>query len=763
MPEVSPSEFTNTQKGRRWASSCAVLGVCVVLALGAVNEAAAASGKRVLIVHSFGTAAPPATTHSTAFEAELTELMGEGVDLDEVSLDHARYADADMQEALVEYLEKRQAKWQPDLVVPIGSPAGVFVAQYRERLFPHTPILYIGMDQRRLPPGTLERNAAFVGENFDLPGFVADMLVIAPDTTNILCVIGTSPVERYWKVAFQQEFGRFTNRLGYTWLDDLPFDQILHRVKRLPPHSFIFFILLMRDAAGVTRDADDALKRMSEVANAPVNSIFDHQLGLGIVGGRLYRAGFEGVEGARIGARILHGESPSNFPPEIVGPIGWQYDWRALRRWKIPESRLPAGSVVKYRVPTTWERYRIWIIAIMSILLIQGVSIAGLVLNQRRTRRAERSLRESEERMKLAASAAELVIWDWDLKCDHVAEQGRKKANGERNSDYTRFLNAVCPQDRDGVAQAMAKAVNGDGSYEHVHRVCSNGLVRWIAGRGRVEFDGEHRPLRMRGIGMDITARKLAEELAKEAAAEAQRSQQELAHMSRVSMLVELAGSLAHELNQPLASVVSNAEAAQRLMKNLPASDEEMREALQDIQEEGQRAGEIIARIRAMVKKDNGTMARQDLNLAVREAVAMTHSALTSRQVKPILQLDPVLPFVNGHGVQLRQVLLNLIMNACDAMSGVAADRRQLTIQSRRVSAGEVEISVADSGPGFAEDVLRHVFEPFRTTKAEGLGLGLTISRSIIRTHGGRLTAANKQGGGAALRFTLPVRNERDV
>jgi len=212
----------------------AVLGFCVAFAWVATSDVMAQPEKRVLIVHSFGSAAPPFTTHSIAFETELTEGMGERLDLDEVSLDHARYGDPDMLEALVAYLEKRQAKWQPDLVVPIGSPAGVFVAQYRERLFPRTTILYAGMDRRRLPPDALQKNAAFVGESFNLPGFIEDILQLKPDTTNIVCVIGASQVERYWAAAFQSEFAPFTNRVGFTWLNDVPFDKMLERVKRLP-------------------------------------------------------------------------------------------------------------------------------------------------------------------------------------------------------------------------------------------------------------------------------------------------------------------------------------------------------------------------------------------------------------------------------------------------------------------------------------------------------------------------------------------------
>src|SRR5256886_5647413 len=167
-------------RGPRIASSLMAVFVVLTAVCAAESEP-----KRGLVVHSFGSVAPPFTTHSIAFETELIEKMGKRVDLDEVSLDMARYADPNLQEALVEYLQKRQAHWQPDLVVPIGSPAGVFVEQYRDRLFPETPILYTGMDRRRLSPHALERNAAFIGEKFDGPGLIEDILPIARATQHI--------------------------------------------------------------------------------------------------------------------------------------------------------------------------------------------------------------------------------------------------------------------------------------------------------------------------------------------------------------------------------------------------------------------------------------------------------------------------------------------------------------------------------------------------------------------------------------------------
>src|SRR5215470_16624337 len=192
-------------------------------ALGA-SPAAGAETKRVLMVHSFGSTAPPFTTHSTAFETTLIREMGKRVDLDEVSLDMARYAQPDMEEPFAEFLLKRLAKWRPDLVVPIGSPAGRFVAKYRDRLFPKTPILYTGMDQRTLPRDVFQNNATFVGEDFKLAGLVEDILQLAPDTEHIAVVLGATPLERYWTIEFRRAFEPFTNRVRFTWLNDLPFE-----------------------------------------------------------------------------------------------------------------------------------------------------------------------------------------------------------------------------------------------------------------------------------------------------------------------------------------------------------------------------------------------------------------------------------------------------------------------------------------------------------------------------------------------------------
>jgi signal transduction histidine kinase len=388
-----------------WWTIYALCTIACLIVTSAAHAAEAGPAKRVLMVHSFGSSAPPFTTHSTAFETTLTQEMGKRVDLDEVSLDMARYDQPDMEEAFVEFLLKRLAKWQPDLVVPIGSPAGRFVVKFRDRLFPGTPVIYTGMDRRTVPPDAITKNATFVGENFKLAGLVENILQLAPDTTNIEVILGATPLERYWTIEFRRAFEPFTNRVSFNFLNDLSFDQMLGRLSRLPPRSFILLGLLLRDASGVTHNEDEALQRLHAVANAPINGLYQNQLGLGIVGGRLYQGELQGVESARIAIRVLRGEPMSSFPPMFVGTQRPRYDWQELQRWNISESRLPSGSIVRFRRPSVWEQYKWYILGLATLCLAQAALISGLLIQRQRRRRADREIKDLAGRLITAQEA----------------------------------------------------------------------------------------------------------------------------------------------------------------------------------------------------------------------------------------------------------------------------------------------------------------------------------------------------------------------
>ena len=237
---------------------------------------------------------------------------------------------------------------------------------------------------------------------------------------------------------------------------------------------------------------------------------------------------------------------------------------------------------------------------------------------------------------------------------------------------------------------------------------------------------------------------------------EARRHREELAHVVRVVNLSELSGSIAHELNQPLAIILSNAQAAQRMLAH-PAPDlEEVRSILADIVHEDRRAGQVIQRLRALLKRGEIDLVPVSLNAIATEVLQLAHTNLNARGMEVITALYPDLPEVRGDSVQLQQVLLNLLLNAADAMSGNPPDKRRLYV-STSVNHGWVRLSVRDEGVGLPADI-EGIFRPFFTTKAQGLGMGLAICRSITSAHGGRLSAEPQEGSGASFHLELPLR-----
>ena len=261
----------------------------------------------------------------------------------------------------------------------------------------------------------------------------------------------------------------------------------------------------------------------------------------------------------------------------------------------------------------------------------------------------------------------------------------------------------------------------------------------------------------MRGLEQsDVTARKQAE-------AELGRMRNELAHFSRVTMLSELSGSLAHELNQPLTAILSNAQAALRFLARDNPDLDEVREILQDIVKDDKRAGEVIQGLRLLLKK--GEMRREplDMNEVVRDVLRLVHSDMLNSGVGLTTEFAPALPRVDGDRVQLQQVILNLVVNGCDAMAGAAAADRKLLVTTESAAADCILVCVADHGRGIPAEDLERVFDPFFTTKTQGLGLGLAVCRTIISAHGGRLWAKSGDGGGASFCFTLPAHSSDTV
>lgn len=387
--------------------------------------------------------------------------------------------------------------------------------------------------------------------------------------------------------------------------------------------------------------------------------------------------------------------------------------------------------------------------------LVERLRVLGNVFGNALVRaRSEIALRESEKRLALAVTAGDLGLWLWNLEGNALwATERAREMFGfapEGELTYELFYSRVHPEDRPAVDAAIAGALSGRGSYEAEYRIClADGADRWIAARGEIAFEDGDRPVSMTGIVSDITERRRS-------AMELFRHRQELAHISRVSVLGELSASLAHELNQPLTAILSNAQAGSRFLADSAPNVAGVREVLEDIAQETRRAGEVIRQMRKLVKKNDLQFELLDLNKIIDEVVRLLRSDMVIRKVQIVLDFQTGLRPVLGDAVQLQQVLLNLGLNAFDAMKDVPRSEGAVYVRTRHANAGAAQIEVRDLGTGIHPERLAKIFEPFQTTKPEGLGLGLSISRSIVEAHGGRIWVENNPDRGATFRFTIP-------
>ena len=1011
--------------------------------------------KRVLIFSSFGRDMAPSNAVAVSFRTALVRELAEPVDLDDATVDAARFGEPKEEGPFVKLLQQRFAGRKLDLVVALASPAASFVTRYRERLFGATPVLITAIDQRRLRPEFLTKDTAVLPYKVDLPGFVEGILRVLPNTKNIAVILGASPLEKFWVAELRREFRPFTGRVSFTWFNDLSFEEMKKRAAALPAHSAILYPFLMLDAAGVPYTDEVALKSLSEVANAPIFVFFESQFGQGAVGGGLLPNRTMGVEAARLAVRLLRGEVPSSIPTKAFGTATPVYDWHELRRWGISEARLPAGSIVQSREPTFWEQHKWLVIFVLALFIVEGVFI-DLLLRERRRRRmaqerlderlrferllselsnvfinlpadrveteiqhalgrvaqalvfdiaalsvftgrgtegrvayiwrgigvpripsdltdkdfpwvaqelfagrdvsvrtldglptearidratyeqyhvrsthnvpmvaggkvigvlglctvwveremsgellqcqrllgeifanalarkqAEESLRESEQNFRGLAETTAAVPWRAGVETwvfTYVGPQAVKLLGYPLEQWYEKdfWISHLHPDDKEFAVTTCRTLSKSAGSFEFEYRMIAlSGKTVWVHDIVKCEYQ-DGKPAELRGFMIDMSERKQSEEALREseerfrtmadtapvmiwmsgvdklctffnkgwldftgrtleqelgngwaegvrredfdrcleiytnsfdarqeftmeyrlrrhdgeyrwvldngvprlgpdgtflgyigtaiditqrkdAEAELQRNRQELAHVTRISTMGELAASLAHELNQPLTAILSNAQAAQRFLASKPSDLQEVHEILKDIVQDNSRAGEVIRRMRLLVKKEELAFVPLDIASVIRDVVALVHSDAILHSVRVMLEFNGGLPPARGDRVQLQQVVLNLLLNAFDAMKELPASEREVSLRAELAAAGMLAVSVCDRGIGISRVKLDKIFEPFYTTKRDGLGMGLSISRSIIEAHGGRLWVENNQERGTTFHFTVPM------
>ena len=589
-----------------------------------------AQPKKILFLHSYDRNFEPGAAWSREIRNELSRQSPWPLEIEEYSLVTAQGGNDAAEGKFAEYLAALYAQQPPDLIVALGAPAARFVQRHRADLYPTTPMLLAAVELRRIEQSLLSEQDTVVGVRFDQVALVENILRLLPETRAIAIIIGNSPNERFWTGEQKRILGPLlANKVELIFYNERPFEDILREVASLPSHSAIFFQQLWVDGAGAVYGDREPLRRISEVANAPIFSFDQSHFNGEVVGGPM----FSPAEGARptaaVAVRMLGGEKAEGIkvpPIEFSTP---KYDWRQLQRWNISESRLPPGSEILFREPTAWERYSWQIALIIAVIILQAGLISAL-LNAHRWRR----LAEVQSRQRMA----------------------------------------------------------------------------------------------------------------------------ELAHVNRFSTAGELTASIAHEINQPLGAILANAETAEAIL-NSPSPDiAELKNIVKDILHDDQRAGEVIRSMRSLLKKAPFEVKKLDLNDLVRETVEFLSALAVARKVELVSVITPDALPILGDRIQLQQVILNLVVNGIDAMKDTPGENRVISIWTSRVEKF-AELSVSDCGPGIPEDKLKEIFEPFFTSKAEGMGMGLSIARTIMEAHNGRIWAEN-QPGGAMFRIKLPLRTD---
>ena len=397
-------------------------------------------------------------------------------------------------------------------------------------------------------------------------------------------------------------------------------------------------------------------------------------------------------------------------------------------------------------------------LALQLFLLVTATPLMLLAIVIEEERRSKEALRESANLMSLTAEAGNLAMWVWDMPANELwmTERGRALFGLEPgvNLDYSATFGRVHPEDRAAREGAIAHALQTRGEYELEYRVQhEDGMARWIHGRGRCVRADDGTGAKLFGVSIDVTARKQAE-------ASAAQKRAELEHVARLATLGELTATLTHELRQPLAAILTSAYTGVRLLDAPEPDLQQVRRTLADICEVSERAGDVMSGLRAMLKRDSAAASATDVdvNNVIRIVERIAHGDANLHKVTVHLDLAPDVRPIKGDSVQLQQVILNLMLNAFSAMSGSRVEgARLLAVRTRAIDASNVLVEVQDNGTGIAADRLESIFDPFVTSKPDGLGMGLSICRSIIERHGGTIAAANNRGRGATFSITLPV------
>lgn len=714
---------------------------------------------RILMLHAYNYTFPATSLAADGARERLLQRSRRKIEFDAEYLDLVRFSEPGHERLVADFLRERYAQRRPDIVMAISGEALPFVIKHRDAFAPGVPVVFVGAASGSL--ASVSRPPGVTGHFFDLAFNFREMLALAerlqPQAKRLFVIAGTARLDKIWQDIARTEIERRARKFETTYLFDLEYGALREATSRIPSDAIVLGLSVFRDGAGKTFLPVDVANTLAGLSPAPVYTPYVSQLGKGLLGGFGETFDAMGRAGADVVLDILGGKDASSIPPRANPESSHRVDYRALQRWNLSESNLPPRTVMLNKPPSIWEQHRNAVLAATGAFALQTVALGALLVQRRRRQRAEALLKDSEERLAFAAAAANIGIWRLDVgtgglwATEHCrAMFGLSRTAASLTLDG--LLDAVHPEDRHFLADSFKSATQFGTQVNTEFRIAiPDREIRWLVARGHSAFDDAGRPSRISGIFADITARKTAE-------AEADHQRKEVAHLMRVSVLGELSGAIAHELNQPLTAILAYAQAARRLLARKNPDLGKIMEVLNDITLEDDRASEVIRRLHKLLRKGESRTEPINLNELVESTLRLLNSEAISRRIKVDTDFQEGLPGTFGDPVQLQQVLLNLLMNAMDAMSGTSAPERLLVVGTRSSGSGAVEVSVSDRGRGIAEEQRSQLFKPFFTTKEHGLGLGLSICSKIVKAHEGKLSVDNNPDRGATAVLALPIK-----
>ena len=707
--------------------------------------------KNVLILFSAAPGQPLFDITLSEIRKTLQEGHGRPLNFFVEYLEMERFPDKSQIRAQINFIKKKYTREKMDLLISIGPDILLLISQYLSPDFDTVPTIFVRFRSKYSDAPLIDRKPNMTGlvAEVDPEKTLETALSLHPATTEAFIITGSAPSDLVFESIARVAFHEYEDRVKVTYLSGLAMEELLQRIRILPKNSIVIYLGFQKDAKGVNYYAMESLKVLSEVSSAPFYSNWEQFVGHGIVGGYVIGVKANASRVAQIALRILQGEDPNTIPVER-GSVLYKFDWRQLKRWGIQERNLPEGSIIINKELTFFKAFKWYIIGTIVFVVIESLLIIFLVVLYRRQKRVEKQLHEAAKEWQTTFDSIKDLIFILDPELKIV----------RANAPTLAFFNLP------------AEKVLGRQCYTLMHRTnepSEKCLIPVMTRTKRHEdtdlYDQERNAWFHISVApilndkgeiqsivhqvRDITERKRTE-------VEIQQARAELLRMERSFRISELTASLAHELNQPLAAILSNAQAMLHFLESDKPDLNEFREILRDIIQDDKRAGNVIRSLRSMMKREEGEKKAIILNEVLNDVVEILHSEAISRHVDIETELGGSLPPVLADRIQFQQVTLNLIMNAAEAMSRNFSEERRIILRTETTD-NCIRVSVRDFGPGIDKENLERLFQPFFTTKGSGLGMGLAISKSIIEAHGGRIWGENHPDGGAIFTFELPM------